>query len=127
MKKVSFSFSQAAPVLAHGQATLLPSLVDAVRPLFLPAGYEDRTDIIDVSQWADFDFPRSISGKHDQDARWYTRLLNTAILDTSLTIGMKIDDDPTIVIDAGPVEARMSRWPSAWERSLPASASTGRS
>ncbi|NKK01226.1 hypothetical protein GFL63_20960 [Rhizobium leguminosarum bv. viciae] len=98
---------QLATTPAARGVNLMPALINSVRPMFVPAGYKDKTDHIDVSQWAEFDHPRAVEGKPNPEARWYTRLLQFGALDASMTIGMRIDDDPTIVVDAGPIEARI--------------------
>ncbi|MGV1894787.1 hypothetical protein GOZ84_17530 [Agrobacterium vitis] len=98
---------QLAPARAAGGANLFPALVKSVRSLFVPAGYKDKVDRIDVTQWAETDPPRLVEGKPNPEARWYTRLLLSGVLDTSISLGMKIEDDPTIVIDAGSIEARI--------------------
>ncbi|MCW0018954.1 hypothetical protein [Rhizobium sp. BT-226] len=98
---------QLATAPAASGANLLPALVNTVRPLFVPAGYKDKIDRIDVTQWAEMDLPRPVEGKPNPEARWYTRFLLSGVLDTSISVGMRVDNDPTIVVDAGSIEARI--------------------
>lgn len=98
---------QLAPAIAGSEPHLDPASIKAIRPKFLPAGYEQSANHVDASQWAFFDPPRPVDGKPNPEARWYTRLVRPGVLDASIAVGARIDDDPTILVEAGPLEARV--------------------
>ncbi|WP_141649847.1 hypothetical protein [Rhizobium sp. PDO1-076] len=86
---------------------LVPARVNAARSKFLPVGYRESWPDTNVREWADFDPPKSVQGKPNPEARWYMRVLRSGALDAATMIGARIDDDKDILVEAGPLEARI--------------------
>ena len=96
-----------APVAAAAEPYLVPAKVKALRHRFVPEHYELTHDLVDTRQWASFDPPRQVAGRPNPEARWYTRLLHPGVLESSVMVGARIDDDTTILVEGRPLEGRM--------------------
>jgi hypothetical protein len=96
-----------APVAAADEPYLEPARVKAARPRFVPASYETTTDTVDSRQWASCDPPRQVGEGRNPEARWYTRLVRPGVLETSIMVGARIDDDRTIIVEGRPLEGRI--------------------
>ena len=97
------------PLATLDEPDLDPLVVKQLRPSFVPAGFANdrRHDHTDGWQWASFDPPRGIAGKPNPESRWLVRLVKPGAFEAAITIGSRIDDDPTIVVQGHQLEARI--------------------
>jgi len=83
--------------------------VKCLRPSFVPGGFafERRRDTISARMFASFETPRPIAERPNPESRWYTRILRPGLFELAVTIGERIDNDPTIVVNGHQLEARI--------------------
>lgn len=98
---------QLAPAAALNEPNLAPARINAIWSMFVPTGYQQSTNQVNASEWASFDPPRPVQGKPNPEARWYTRLTRPGVFDASITIGAKIGDDSTILVELESLGARL--------------------
>jgi hypothetical protein len=96
-----------ASAVAARQPYLEPAKIKAARLLFIPDGYSRGQEITGPNQWSTFDPPIRRGGAPNPEARWYTRLVRPGILEMVIMVGARIDDDPTIMVEGFPLEARI--------------------
>lgn len=86
----------------HGQ-------VVALRPHFVPAGFPvDRWEPHSTADSWDCHGPvRRVEDRPNPECFWSTRIVRPGIFELVVTIGERIDDDPTIAVDGRKLEARI--------------------
>jgi hypothetical protein len=86
-----------------------PQTVKGLRPRFVPAGFvaNHRQDMTDARQFASFDRLRPRHRRPNPESYWYLRILQSGFLELSCTIGIRIDDDRTIIVSGRQLEARI--------------------
>lgn len=83
--------------------------VKSLRPSFAPGGFasERRKDTISARMFASFETPRPMAERPNPESRWYTRILRPGLFELAVTIGERIDNDSTIVVNGHQLEARI--------------------
>jgi len=81
-----------------------PVAIKNLRPRFVPVAYERAEAITNLGQWASYDPVRQRSDGLNPEARWYTRLVERGCFEAVITVGVRIHDDPDIVVDGRRLE-----------------------
>lgn len=92
------------PFDAIGEPELVPALVRAARPQFMPNGPEAASHGVNALQWWSFGETRDV-GKPNRESTWMTRLVRPGAAEYQTTIGFREDDDPEILVDGRQLEA----------------------
>jgi hypothetical protein len=97
------------PFAALAEPSFDLALLKRLRPQFVPSGFasERRHDHTDAWQWASYDPPRPIHGRPNPEARWFVRVVDPGLLEASITVGYREDNDETIAISGHQTEARI--------------------
>lgn len=98
-----------APFAALDSPPLDHDQVIALRPRFVPAGYPiDRWEPhSSADEWGCNGPARRVSDHPNRECYWSTRLVRPGIFEMSVTVGERIDDDPSIAVDGRMLEARI--------------------
>lgn len=85
------------------------SQVKLLRPRFVPAGFasDRREDTISARMFATTGPRRSVAGFPNPEVYWYTRILRPGLFELAVTIGERVHDDPTILVEGHRLEARI--------------------
>ncbi|BBB10391.1 hypothetical protein [Sphingopyxis sp. EG6] len=86
---------------------LAPAAVKRTRQAFVPSEYELVQTEASLGQWASFDPPKSRGSGPNPEARWYTRIVAPGAVETAVVVGVRVDDDRTIIVDGFPLEGRL--------------------
>lgn len=96
-----------APHAAANDPPLDPAKVKSARQHFVPEGYARCETAVDNRQWASFDPPRHVRDAPNPESRWYMRLVRPGVLEMTIMVGARIDDDTTIIVEGRALEGRL--------------------
>lgn len=96
-----------APVAATRTPPLEPQRVKEARRHLVPQGYDRLGTSVDTRQWASYDPPRYFGEGLNPESRWYARLVRPGVLECSIMVGARIDNDQTIIVEGLPLEGRI--------------------
>lgn len=96
-----------APATALGATNLDLKAVQAVRHLLFPTNEVTTLTGQDHTQWWAKAPARAIPDKPNPESDWFARLLRPGVVEQVFTLGRRIDDDPTIVVNGFHIEKRL--------------------
>jgi hypothetical protein len=91
------------PAAVAKRPRLMPMLVAKAQMRFAPDVHARVVTDADGEQWWSAEVPRDV-GKPNGEARWRTRLVRPGAIEFEATIGLRIDDDPLIMVDGRDLE-----------------------
>lgn len=95
------------PFARPDSGQLRPALVSQHLASLVPAGFNDRQADGDANSWWIRDLPRRVRDLPNPERRWYARVHTNGTIDAAINIAMRIEDDPDIVAEGRPMEARI--------------------
>lgn len=98
-----------APFAATEAPRLDPTKVNAVIARFPPSVSDKVKTGANGAQWWSCAMPRRIEGLPNPETLWQMRLVRPGNLEFQMTIGRRINDDPTMLVDGRWLEAQVVR------------------
>lgn len=92
------------PLAALDEPPLTAAAVKSLRPRFAPSSTSRVSEGQDERQWWSNAPPQHVPGKPNPESTWSFRLTRPGYFEVSATIGARIDDDPTIVVNGADIE-----------------------
>lgn len=91
------------PALVAERPRLAPIRVANAQMRFAPDVNTRVVTDADGEQWWSAEVPRDV-GKPNDESRWRTRLVRPGAIEFEATIGLRVDDDPQIMVDGRELE-----------------------